>query len=206
MFMAVTFGDIMFPLWPFAIIFLTILAFNMHRKGCSKIYILFNIIFCIYLIFAANEAFFPIYLSGDFADAMRRDSPNPQVNLTPFYFGLYPNYRLVLILSLENIILTVPFGFGLNFIARVKLIQIPLIALLLGLGLEGTQYLLSVLLGYSYRVVDINDVILNTIGVLFGYGLFRIFAWLYVVVTGKYEIDHKGVSAYIYNICMSVRN
>ena len=35
--------------------------------------------------------------------------------------------------------------------------------------------------GYGHAV-DINDVILNAIGALAGYGLFRGFGWLYLLV------------------------
>ena len=39
---------------------------------------------------------------------------------------------------------------------------------------EGAQLGLSMLMGYWYRVADVDDLILNTAGVLLGYGAFRL--------------------------------
>lgn len=56
------------------------------------------------------------------------------------------------------------------------------------------------MLGYPYRVIDINDAILNAFGVLIGYGMFRIFAWLYLRVTQRFASKHRGLTAYIYDV------
>lgn len=42
------------------------------------------------------------------------------------------------------------------------------------LAIEGAQLALSLLMGYWYRVADIDDLILNTTGVMLGYGAFRL--------------------------------
>jgi glycopeptide antibiotics resistance protein len=36
-------------------------------------------------------------------------------------------------------------------------------------------------IGGAYRGVNINDVLLNAVGVLIGYGIFRVFTWLYLL-------------------------
>jgi glycopeptide antibiotics resistance protein len=48
-----------------------------------------------------------------------------------------------------------------------------------GLGIEASQLAISLLLGVCYRSVDINDVLLNACGVLVGYMLYCICAWIY---------------------------
>ena len=60
---------------------------------------------------------------------------------------------------------------------------------------------MTLILRYPYRVVDINDVWLNAVGVLIGYGLFRIFAWLYrLVVPQRPGTKHGGLLAYLYAV------
>ena len=46
--------------------------------------------------------------------------------------------------------------------------------LAVSVAVEGTQLGLSLLMGYWYRVADVDDLILNTGGVLLGYGAFRL--------------------------------
>ena len=45
--------------------------------------------------------------------------------------------------------------------------------LAVSVAIEGAQLALSLLMGYWYRIADIDDLILNTAGVLLGYGAFR---------------------------------
>ena len=52
-----------------------------------------------------------------------------------------------------------------------------------GLGLELSQLAASLAFQSSFHVADINDSILNAIGVLLGYAVFRILAWLYLTLT-----------------------
>jgi glycopeptide antibiotics resistance protein len=51
-----------------------------------------------------------------------------------------------------------------------------------GLIIEAVQLIIGLLLGYPYRVTDINDVIANALGVWLGFALFglstRIILWL----------------------------
>lgn len=48
------------------------------------------------------------------------------------------------------------------------------IGIAVALTIEGAQLALSLLMGYWYRVADIDDLILNTTGVMLGYGAFRL--------------------------------
>ena len=62
---------------------------------------------------------------------------------------------------------------------------------------ETAQFLLMVIWGFSYRVVDINDVILNTIGVIIGYILFLIFTWSLSGIVKVFRIKPRGIIQYI---------
>ncbi len=50
--------------------------------------------------------------------------------------------------------------------------RMALAALLFPLAIELSQLAISLALGYSYRATEIDDVLLNFVGVLSGYGLF----------------------------------
>ena len=106
---------------------------------------------------------------------------------------------------IDNIFLTIPFGFGLNFLARVKPRNFLWLAVAVGLGFEFTQLVLSIAFRSGYRAVDINDVLLNATGILLGYALFRAFAWATIKVTEHFCIKHKRLFADIYAIVLQTR-
>lgn len=127
-----------------------------------------------------------------------------QVNLVPFNFGhLFKNNPNVIIHEIVgNILLLMPFGFGLPFLIRFKPRIFPWLAFGAGLVIEGAQLGFNLLLGGSYRTVDINDVILNALGAMLAYVLFRGFAWLVVTVSKRIKIKPGGIFAYVYEIAL----
>lgn len=101
------------------------------------------------------------------------------VNLIPFYFGnlFLVRWNIVFWELVGNILLTIPFGFGLPLLFKLTTKKILWIAALTGFTLECAQLVILLLglvngsRGYS---VDINDLLLNASGVLLGYGLYRL--------------------------------
>lgn len=75
-----------------------------------------------------------------------------------------------------NIILLVPFGFLLPALKTKyrDFSRIWFFGLLLTFGIELTQFIVSAILGFTYKITDIDDVILNFIGFLIGYGIWKI--------------------------------
>jgi hypothetical protein len=59
--------------------------------------------------------------------------------------------------NLQNLVLAVPFGFGLPWALRRSAVRLAGACLLLGVGLEGAQAVASLLAGWAYRSIDIND-------------------------------------------------
>jgi glycopeptide antibiotics resistance protein len=172
-------------------------------------YLFFFSVFWIYLLTLVGATIFPIPLDTDDAEfrfnhiweQIAHMQRYHGINLIPLYFGsCWELPRPCAIGIYENILMTVPFGFGINFIARLKPKNIPWLGLVLGLAIETIQFVLDLALGGAYRTVDVNDVLLNAIGVLLGYGIFRIFAWLYLIITRRFRINHKGLLAYIYSV------
>lgn len=68
-----------------------------------------------------------------------------------------------------------------------------------GLFLEGTQLVLSLILGVFFHAVDIMDVIMNTFGVLIGAGLYQALKQLKVNVKKNLPLEiHKYLYIIIY--------
>ena len=186
-------SDFGIPAWPLGVLTLLILLPILWDRKHNYSYLLFFSIFWIYLIFGIDKVFFPIEVSGIFADSMRQRPILSSVNLIPFYFGQYGLTARGLTSYAYNILLTLPFGFGLNFITRVYFKALPKISVIIGLGIEFIQLIISLLLRYPYRVIDINDSLFNIIGILIGYGLFKVFARMYLKMTQRSKAEHVGL-------------
>ena len=191
---------------PFPFLFgvgiLLILLIVLWRRKRDGSYLFCFSIFWMYLLILIGLTVFPIPILTDFKGSMWRQSTTfilTGINLIPFHFGglfsLHPNVIFREIVG--NILLTVPFGFGVIFITPLKVKNIPWLAFTVGLVIETTQLLISIGLGVSYQGIDINDVILNAFGVVIGYGLFRIFAWFFLKIKLRFGINPKGFFAYV---------
>ena len=167
-----------------------------RKRGYS--YIFFCSIFAIYLLFVIEEVFFPIHVGGGFDGEAVDISAN--LNFIPFYFGRFGTLQSSLMTLILNVVLTIPFGFGISFIAPIKPKTILWLAPLVGLITEGGQLLIMFFQPYSLRIVDINDVLMNALGVIVGYILFRVFAYMYLWLTDRFAINHRGITAYVYNV------
>ncbi|GLY32289.1 hypothetical protein Kisp02_56540 [Kineosporia sp. NBRC 101731] len=86
--------------------------------------------------------------------------------------------------NLQNLVLTVPFGFGLPFMVRRGALWLTVACLLVGAGLEGSQALACWAAGWSYRSIDVNDLITNDLGALLGLLLFALVNWWFSLRPG----------------------
>ena len=189
--MEIIVNDLGIDIAPLGILFLLIVLIILCCQKHSLSYLFFFSVFWIYIMFVVKETFFPLQINGTYVDVMRQNSFLSGVNIIPFYFGQFGLSPEIAINTAENIILTIPFGFGINFITHIKPKSMFWLSLLIGFGIESIQLIVSLLLKYTYRVIDINDVIFNATGILIGYGLFRLFAWLYLAITKKRIISIK---------------
>ena len=198
--MQIIINDLGIDIWPIGMIILLItLTILWHRKYAFPYLVCFSL-FWIYIMLGLRETFFPIQITGDYVRAMRQMPFTSRVNFKPLYFGQFGLTEGIVVHIIKNVILTMPFGFGVNFIARYKAKEFLGLSVFVGLGIEAIQLFISLLLMYPYRVIDVNDILFNTIGVLIGYGLFRVFAWLFLAMTRQFGIEHAGFSAYIYDM------
>lgn len=202
--MRVALGDFAIATLPIWVVGFAVLAVIFRRRKHSLSYLLCFTVFSVYLLFAVDVAFFPIAISGSYADAMRQIPFAPFINLIPFNFNLSEMPHLVYRQIFQNILLTVPLGFGVSFVARLSVKDFYWLIPAIGIGIEATQLVIALILRYPYRVIDVNDAILNSLGVLIGYGFFRIFAWLYLQATQRLAVKHRGLAGYVYDVASQV--
>jgi len=199
--------DFDITVWAIGILSLMLILIFLLYKKQSVSYLFCFSIFWIYLLFVMRETLFPISLSTYNANIFGGEAYFwASVNLIPFYFGPLAALQAAWYGFILNIVLTMPFGFGINFLARLKVLCIFLIALVVGLTIEGIQFVISTMIGYLYRVIDVNDLIANAIGVLIGYILFRIFAYFYTKIINYIPICQIGIFSYVYNVCIDYRD
>jgi glycopeptide antibiotics resistance protein len=181
---------------------LVVILFMLWRHQCSRSYLFFFSIFWIYLLALVGATLFPIpIINGDGQEVGRQSAAAilSRVNLVPFDYSQYSKIAPSIIFFREilaNILMTVPFGFGISFVARVKAKQIPWLALALGFGIETAQLGACLILGIDYRGVDISDSLLNALGVLCGYGCFFVFRWGGRKLIGRLKIKPGGLIAF----------
>ncbi|MCX6060130.1 MAG: VanZ family protein [Chloroflexi bacterium] len=174
----------------------------MSRKH-SPSYLFFFSAFYVYLLILVSVTIFPIPLpdAGIFLTKQEITFVLSHINFVPFKYlsDPYVDPHIIFREIFQNILLTIPFGFGVSFIAQFKARDFLWLAIVVGLTIEIAQLVISLGVGV-YRTVDITDVLLNATGVLLGYGIFRIFACLYLKITHRFDINHKGLLTYIHNV------
>jgi len=185
-------------LLPVAWLILAIALAVLWFRSRNLWHLLFAAVFGVYLVFAIAAVFFPIRMDPGIPGSLR--AVLRSINLVPFNYDFSFIPHMVWRQIFENILLTVPFGFGISFVARLKPKHFLWLVPAVGIGLEGTQVILA-LLGVG-RSIDINDVILNGLGVLIGYLLFRLFAWLYVRATHRFGLPRSGLLGYVCDVSL----
>src|SRR6476646_9624327 len=135
--------------------------------------------FAVYLAVAAALTVVPTHLSRV------RSLQSAHINLTPFdysyrcyrdAFGTYRDLKFVCVRNtLGNIALFLPLGVMLPLISnRIQTLKrVFAVAILLAISIEATQFVLRFV--GNPRAVDIDDVILNTLGACLGFGFYKSF-------------------------------
>lgn len=182
--------------------FLLAILVILGRLKTSSTYLIFFSLFWVYLLALIGVTLFPMpILSPIFR--MPPTTILSRVNLILFNYRQFSHLSPFFIFLREiaaNVILTMPFGFLINFIVRSKIKSIIMLALAVGLGIEIVQLIMNMVLGASYRGVDINDSLWNSIGVLFGYLVFWLLSKLLLAITGRQKVEQRGLFAYIHTI------
>jgi glycopeptide antibiotics resistance protein len=135
--------------------------------------IIFLIVIFAYMILLIYRTQFPIFTDSQ---AMKEELGGIKfgrdINLIPFKD--FMNMTSVL-----NIAMFVPIGFLLGLIRGIKWKEIAIIGFVISLLIEVSQILVNVLVGYNFRISDVNDLIFNTIGTIVG--LIVLYVIMYIV-------------------------
>lgn len=158
---------------------LTLICLRSKKRGWKSQFGI--VLFGLYIVAVIGVIFFPISIPLNWPSNLNWQETLQSlrgINLSPLYFLSITHHpfslRWLLVDFGLNAILTIPFGFGLGLFGRPKWLKLCFWAILTGLTLEGIQLLVKLGLGTFYHTVDINDVILNALGVIIGYCIFLI--------------------------------
>lgn len=177
----------------FIVLYIGIAVFLRFKLKKTLAYMFFFTIFFIYFMEVLKYTQFPIYLSKNMRDAIGQNVWR-DMNLIP----LITLKSATLKTSLLNILLTIPFGFGLPFISHFRFRQVVFVGMLFSIMLELLQLTTALFAGFTFRIVDINDVIFNTIGAAIGYILFVKFVQVCRFALDKWHIKQNAILQYIY--------
>lgn len=133
-----------------------------------------------YLLGVIAVTFFPIPIDPNMIKVLRSSSGEIHKNLLPFNTIILmiknnPWHFHAFLNIAGNVSLFVPFGFLIpilfkNFNRPLKLISLGFITTL---AIEISQLIISYMAGFTFRSFDIDDIILNTLGVIVGFIFLR---------------------------------
>lgn len=182
------------------LIWLGVVVFLRVQKKKSLIYLLFFTIFYIYLIKVLDYTLF------QFQSLLLLKYFVPGLMLNGVVAGKSINLILLITLtpediktSLLNILLLIPFGFGLPFITDFRMKKIVIIGALLSISIELLQLITGLIAKTAFRIADINDVICNIVGVIVGYLLFVWLAYLCHHIVSKGKWSSNSILRYVVN-------
>jgi glycopeptide antibiotics resistance protein len=166
-----------------------------RRRAQTLTRILCDLVFFGYLVGVVNVTMFPIVIDSYFVEQMRLYSTIADgINMVPivsFTFGIGGDEVAKQIAF--NVLLGIPFGFGLPFLGTRSVRRILVLGIIFAVGIEFLQLLLDLAYGFPFRTVDINDVICNALGVAVGIGLFRAAKMLY----RRLKLSQDDVGVYL---------
>ena len=181
----------------FGLIWIGSVSFLWFKKKKSLIYLIFFTIFYVYIVKVLDYTLFQfqsLLLLKYFMPnlILNGQTAGKNINLIPL-ITLTPQDLKT---SLLNILLLIPFGFGLPFITNFRMKKIVVLGLLFSIVVEFLQLITGFIAKVTFRVADINDVIFNTVGVATGYLLFVGFMRIYRHVFHKREIPTNPILRY----------
>jgi glycopeptide antibiotics resistance protein len=194
---------------PIAVPCLALLVWHLrtrHRFSIGRLIAV--VIFATYLLLVSDYTIFPLQFDAAYIE--RHRSWNrflDGINLVPLK-DLSFEY-LVSVQGWGNVALGVPFGFVYPFVMPVSgWRSIARYGFFFSAAIELTQLAISLLYRFTYRVIDVNDILLNVPGVLFGYALLTAtaLAFVYQKVSGQNPRESKfpdeGVWSHIESVLL----
>ena len=182
----------------FGLIGIGIVAFLRLKKKKSLAYLIFFAVFYVYIVKVLDYTLFQFqslvllkYFMPDLI--LNGQAVGKSMNLIPL-ITLTPKDIET---SLLNILLLIPFGFGLPFITDLRMRRVVVLGALFSIVIEFLQLITGFMAKITFRIADINDVIFNTAGVAIGYLLFVGFVRIYRHISHNWEISANPILRYI---------
>lgn len=155
------------------LVWLGMVVFLILKRKKGLVYALFFTIFYIYFYKVLD------YTLLQFQSLLLLQHFVPDLMLNGFKDGTNVNLIPLATLTLEdlktsllNILMMMPFGFGLPFVANFRMKKVVASGLFFSIIIEFLQLITGFMANTTFRVADVNDLLFNTVGVAIGYILF----------------------------------
>jgi glycopeptide antibiotics resistance protein len=177
----------------FGSIWCGIVIYLRAKQRASLVYLVLFTVFYIYLYKVLDYTLFQFqsllvlkhFLPGLILNgATARES----INLIPLITLTVEDSRT----SLLNVLLMMPFGFGLPFLTNFGVTRTVVVGGLFSIVIELLQLITGLLAQTTFRIADINDVIFNVAGVAIGYVLFAAFVRVYRGMSRNWKVPAQG--------------
>ncbi len=188
----------LFVILLFGLMWIAIVTFLRLKKQQSFVYLIFFTVFYAYIVKVLDYTLFQfqsLLILKYFMPGLilQGQAAGKILNLIPLVTLTTEDITT----SLLNILLLIPFGFGLPFITNFRMKRVVVIGGLFSIVLELLQLMSGVAAKITFRIADINDVIFNTFGVLIGYMLFVGFVHIYSRLFGNSKVSANPILQYI---------
>ena len=178
----------------FAAIWVGVVTFLRLKKKKSLVSLIFFTIFFVYIVKVLELTQFPVFFVPDMREIYGQTIWKT-MNFIPFFTLEYRDLQT----SLLNVLFTIPFGFGLPFITNLRFKRVVFVGVIFSVTLEVLQLITALGAEFTFRIVDINDVMFNTLGIIIGYISFLGFSRVYHHLLNKWGIPENPILRYIYD-------
>lgn len=180
---------------PINVIYVFLFTIKGMMKKRKKEYYFFVFIFGIYLNFFIDKAFFPIFTDGaDYYVTLAN-----YINLDITSLLQYTPYQII-----GNLLLTFPMGILMAFIIDCNNSVRIGISVLFSALIEFIKLMMIFSLHLIDVFFDVNDIILNVVGCLFGNLVFYLFCKIYIPIQNNQ--CSNSVIRYFYQVCSNCAN
>lgn len=143
-------------------------------RAHHKYRIWYPLLFALYILFLIKFVIFPLIIFFEGGEESMYYLSNPYTQLIPFHF--LSEYRAGYLGTKQivgNIVLLVPLVFFIRFILESRTaaaIRRKTFFFCVGISaaIEGIQLILDLATHYSNRIMDVDDILLNALGVILG--------------------------------------
>lgn len=154
---------------------LLVVGIHGYRRGVDGQSLVVRLAFSTWVLAVIAATLFPLPYQSELivserADQFLTNNFTPMATIGPAVAG---GVSRQLAQVLANVAMFVPLGFLLPMLVHpCGWGRAAFVAIGASIVIEVSQFAISWLLGYTYKVTDVDDVILNVTGALLGYGLF----------------------------------